>query len=123
MWPTWHSRVDNVNAPAYSSSMGGDVHHVVRDCLFVWNSEKAAGKLKKHGVSFSEACEVFFFPYYRMEDAGGYNEERWTMTGYTMRGRLLRVVTVELGDVGWRIISAREVTPRERERYEEGYDT
>ncbi len=81
--------VDNRSAIPYCAGMTRDVHHVVRDCLFVWNAEKANANMKKHGVSFMEACEVFFFPYYRMEDAGLHDEERWAITGYARRGASL----------------------------------
>jgi uncharacterized protein len=57
--------------------------HVVQDCVFTWDSAKAKANLTKHGVSFEEACEVFFFPYYDMQDASVPHEQRWAYIGYT----------------------------------------
>lgn len=103
--------------------MGKDVPHFVRDYVFTWDASKAKANLTKHGVSFEEACEVFFFPYYDMHDAGVHNEQRWGFTGYSKRGRLLYVIAVEQGEHAWRIVSAREVTPSERNRYEKKDDS
>ena len=84
--------------------MGKDISHIVRGHLFVWDSAKAGANLKKHGVSFEEACEVFFFPYYEMEDASVDEEQRWALIGYSRRGRLLHVVAAEQAGAAWRII-------------------
>ena len=42
------------------------ITHILEDVDFEWDSEKADANLQKHGVSFPEACEVFFdlFVYY-----------------------------------------------------------
>ena len=37
---------------------------------FVWNEAKAFDNFIKHGVGFEQACQVFFDPFVRMEDAG-----------------------------------------------------
>ena len=103
--------------------MSKDIRHIVRGHLFVWDSAKAGANLKKHGVSFQEACEVFFFPYYEMRDASVDEEQRWAFIGYSRRGRLLHVVAVEQGETAWRIISARDVTVTERNRYEKENDS
>lgn len=103
--------------------MSMDIKYIIRGHLFIWDSAKAGTNLKKHGVSFEEACEVFFFPYYEMEDASVDEEQRWALIGYSRRGSLLHVVAVEQADAAWRIISAREVTATERNRYEKENDT
>jgi len=103
--------------------MGEEVRHVVHGYLFTWDSAKARANLAKHGVSFEEACEVFFFPYYDMKDATVANEQRWAFIGYSKRGRLLHTIAVEQRDEAWRIVSAREVTLKERNRYEEKDDS
>ncbi len=36
--------------------------------MFEWNKEKARLNEKKHGVGFSEAAQIFFTPYFAMED-------------------------------------------------------
>jgi uncharacterized DUF497 family protein len=103
--------------------MGKEIPHIVRDYLFTWDTSKAKANLAKHGVSFEEACEVFFFPYYDMQDASVHDEQRWGFTGYSKRGRLLYVVAVEQGEEAWRIVSARELTSSERDRYEKKDDS
>ena len=94
-----------------------DIRYIFQGEIFLWDSKKAASNLKKHGMSFEEGCEVFFDPFYRMEDASRGGEGRWALTGYSEAGRLL--VTVEKADEGWGIISARPATKQERYRYEE----
>jgi uncharacterized protein len=103
--------------------MGEVVTHVFRGYLFTWDSDKALTNYHKHGVSFKEACEVFFFPHYQMWDASRHFEQRWAFVGYTRRGRLLYVVTAEEGEEAWRIVSARQATSKERSRYEEADDS
>ncbi|MEW6114776.1 MAG: BrnT family toxin, partial [Thermodesulfobacteriota bacterium] len=56
--------------------MGENVRYILQDCLFTWDSRKAKENLKKHGVSFEEACEVFFYPYYEMLNASVAEQER-----------------------------------------------
>ena len=90
-----------------------------REITFIWDRKKAKENLKKHGVSFEEACEVFFDPFYHMEEASRRGEERFATIGYSESGRLLYVVSVEKSDDAWRIISARPATKMERYRYEE----
>ncbi len=87
---------------------------------FEWDEKKSAANLSKHGVSFNEAKEVFADPLYvDFHDPDHSNGEfRYIMIGQSRHGRLLMVAYTERADV-IRIISAREVTRREREAYEE----
>jgi uncharacterized protein len=104
--------------------MGEDVYWVINDCVFIWDSEKADSNIKKHEVSFQEAAEVFFDPLYQwVEDARVEGEQRWRLTGYSKSNRPLVVVSTEQGVEAWRIISARELTSRERYEYEEENDS
>ena len=89
---------------------------------FVWNVQKSASNLKKHGVSFAEALEVLFDPNYRAEDASVEEEQRYAVIGYSDANRLLYVVVADIEEQAWRIISARAATPSERKRYEEETD-
>jgi uncharacterized DUF497 family protein len=50
---------------------------------FVWDSEKASTNLAKHGISFEDACQVFFDPFFKMEDASIPNEQREAVIGLT----------------------------------------
>ncbi len=84
-----------------------NVSYVLNEIKFEWDSRKAAGNLKKHGVSFETACEVFFDPFERVVDAGVVEGEwRHAVIGMTVNWRLLHVVYAEQDDV-IRIISAR----------------
>lgn len=86
---------------------------------FEWNEEKYAVNLRKHGVKFEEAAEVFFDPENRFGDASVGSEFREYVIGYSLSDRILLVVFVERA-VRMRIISARRATPQERKEYEEG---
>jgi hypothetical protein len=86
---------------------------------FEWDREKAAQNLRKHGVSFDEACTVFGDPLAAtIEDPQhSIREQRFITIGRSALGRLVVVVHAERGDRA-RLISARRATPRERRTYE-----
>jgi hypothetical protein len=87
---------------------------------FEWDPKKAALNLKQHGVSFQEATTVFGDPLsITAPDPDHSSEEnRCIIVGQSHRGRLLIVSHTERGD-RIRIISARELTRKERRAYEE----
>jgi len=85
---------------------------------FEWNENKAQSNIEKHDVTFEEATEVFFDPFYQVGDATTNNEQRDFIIGYSLSQRLLLVVYVERGKRS-RIISARPATRIERKLYEE----
>jgi uncharacterized protein len=86
---------------------------------FEWNLKKAETNLKKHGVSFVEATEVF----YDSNALEGYDEihsskeVRFFIIGLSTR-RLLYVVYAERAGDLVRILSARKANKRESEFYE-----
>ena len=85
---------------------------------FQFDSAKAAGNLRKHGVSFADAEGVFMDPLslHRIDpDAEG--EERFVAIGEGTAGQLLVVVYTLRGDI-IRLISARRATPGEIRSYE-----
>ncbi|ESS66029.1 hypothetical protein MGMO_216c00040 [Methyloglobulus morosus KoM1] len=86
---------------------------------FVWNARKAAANPKKHdGITFEQATEVFFDPFFKLVDADRNEEARDAVIGYDESGRLLFVVHIELeGDI-IRLISARKATVTERNDYD-----
>lgn len=88
---------------------------------FEWNENKAATNRSKHGVSFEEAQTVFDDPLYVdfYDPDHSDEEDRYIIVGESRRGRLLIVSYTERGKT-IRLISAREVTRKEREVYEEG---
>ncbi len=69
-------------------------------------------------MTFEEAAEVFFDPFYQTGDASANNEQRDFMIGYSLSERLLLVVYVERRE-RIRIISARVTTRTERKLYEQ----
>lgn len=89
---------------------------------YEWDGNKARENLKKHGVTFEDACEVFDDPFAVVADASRSQEQRLALIGRTERDDLLFVVLLELDPAGEviRIISARQATARERVFYEEG---
>jgi uncharacterized DUF497 family protein len=95
-----------------------DLHSLHQGQRFVWDLEKAASNVKKHGVFFEQAREVFFDPFVRLEDVSVDEEGRESATGLTEDWTLLSVVhLVREGDL-IRIISARQATAQERRAYE-----
>jgi len=96
-----------------------DIEHSYQGILFEWDGDKAAANLGKHGISFEAACEAFFDPFVFVSDEEYVGDEtRDTIIGMTQRWKVLCVVyTVRIGD-RFRIISAREATPTERQDYE-----
>jgi len=85
---------------------------------FEWDTNKFQINLEKHGVSFEEAAEVFFDPFYQEGDAMANDEQRNFILGYSRTQRLLLVVYVERS-LRIRIISSRPATRTERKLYEQ----
>jgi uncharacterized protein len=97
----------------------GKVVYKRNDIRFVWDRGKAESNLRKHGVSFETACEIFFDPFVsllRSEMIGG--EEREAAIGMTESWSLL-VVVYTFREEAIRVISARPATSAERNRYED----
>jgi hypothetical protein len=88
---------------------------------FEWDENKAAKNLSKHQVSFDEAKTVFDDPLYIdfYDPDHSEEEDRYLIVGQSTQGRLLIVSYTERGN-SVRLISAREVTRKERRVYEEG---
>ena len=95
-----------------------DIRLELRGQTFEWDSEKAAINLRKHNVTFQEACEVFFDPFFCLVDSTAEDEAREGAIGYSERSRLLFVVHVVRQEETIRIISARPATTEERKIYE-----
>jgi uncharacterized DUF497 family protein len=87
---------------------------------FEWDPEKAAGNLRKHGVSFDEAVTALGDPLSILlpDPDHSVGEERYLVLGMSTQNRLLVVAFVERPP-RTRIISARLATRRERHDYEE----
>ena len=87
---------------------------------FEWHHVKAKLNVSKHGVEFEEATSVF-------DDSLGIaipdpdhsvDEERFVLTGLSSRKRYLLVTYTERVDK-IRIISARQLTRKEKAEYED----
>lgn len=95
-----------------------DTRLELRGQTFGWDSEKAAINVRKHNVTFQEACEIFFDPFFSLVDSTAEDEAREGAIGYSERSRLLFVVHVVRQEETIRIISARPATTEERKLYE-----
>jgi hypothetical protein len=90
----------------------------LKDVQFEWDENKAQSNIQKHSVTFEEAAEVFFDPFYQIGDASANDEEeRDFIIGYTFSQRLLLAVYTERREK-IRIISVRPATRVERKAYE-----
>jgi len=95
-----------------------DVTCRLQGITFEWDEHKARGNVEKHGVTFEEAAEAFFDPFYQGGDASAEGERRDFILGYSLAQRLLLVVHAERPGAT-RIISARPATRAERRLYEQ----
>ena len=95
-----------------------DIAFLYQGQRFLWDVDKASSNIEKHGISFEEACQVFFDPLLHVEDATIDDEQRDAVIGLTENWALLFVVHMLRGDDAIRIISARQATAQERRTYE-----
>jgi uncharacterized protein len=87
----------------------------------IWDPDKAAANLEKHGVDFHDAATVFTDPLsttFPSEDHSE-SEARFLTIGEAANGELFVVAHTEESEI-IRIISARRTTPQERRFYEKG---
>ena len=87
---------------------------------FEWDPKKEAKNIRRHKVTFREAATVFGDTLSTTVPDPDHSEEedRYIIIGLSQRRRLLMVSHTERGE-RTRIISARPLTPTEREVYEE----
>jgi len=86
---------------------------------FEWDPQKARENVEKHGVSFTEATDVFGDDLSSTvsDPDHSHGESRYVIFGQSRGGRHLVVAFTERGD-RIRLISARTMTRRERRAYE-----
>jgi len=84
---------------------------------FEWDEAKAAANIRKHKISFQEACRVFddLFVLIEQDLNEDFGEDRYIATGL-VEGVLLTVIYTERG-VRIRIISARKADSNEQREY------
>ena len=89
---------------------------------FEWDDAKAAVNLRKHGVAFEDATQVFLDPARvdLVDDRDEYGEERWLSLGWVNSVLLVVAHTVRgvNGEI-IRIVSARKANAHERAFYHE----
>lgn len=91
---------------------------------FEWDENKNKENIKKHGVSFQDAQEVFDDPFHLslLDKRFDYFDERWITIGITKGQQIVVVGHLyyfdERGEEIVRIITARKGTKKERENYE-----
>ena len=87
---------------------------------YEWDPEKDRINQETRGVSFAEASTAFLDPLAATvpDDRYAYEEFRFRTIGYTLTNRLIIVAHTERND-RIRIITARNVTPKERRQYEQ----
>lgn len=90
---------------------------------FTWDENKNKLNIKKHGISFEEASEVFSDPLHIavLDQRFNYFDERWITIGKTLKHKVVVAANLYFDDEGEeiiRIISARSATSTERRQYE-----
>jgi uncharacterized DUF497 family protein len=90
---------------------------------FEWDQTKADSNLRKHGVSFVEASEVFSDPLAitLFDEENSEQEERWITLGQVQGRKLVVAVHTWIegdGIIHIRMISARLATAHEAKNYE-----
>ncbi|MEP7356411.1 MAG: BrnT family toxin [Anaerolineales bacterium] len=85
---------------------------------FDWDAQKNEINLRKHGLDFSDAWEVFTEPMLvALDDREDYGEDRYIGIGM-LRSRAVVVLYTERDDDTIRIISLRKALTHERKQYE-----
>ena len=87
--------------------------------FFEWDDDKAFLNLKKHGVSFEEACTAIFddFAMTFQDDRKDYGEERYFTVGTSNRNKLLAVIWTPRNN-RYRLISAFKPDKQQRKDYD-----
>jgi uncharacterized DUF497 family protein len=86
---------------------------------FEWDEEKNRINIRKHGIDFIDAIEVFNHPVLVAFDGRkNYGEERWIALGW-LKATLGVVVYAERQGSVVRIVSARKAMKFEAKRYEQ----
>jgi uncharacterized protein len=95
------------------------------ELIFEWDKRKATANLRKHQVSFDEACTVFedvnLLTF--KDEVHTENEMRFISIGTSFKLRILLIIHTERSDEEQliiRLISCRKATKAERRAYEKG---
>ena len=83
-----------------------------------WDPAKARANRRKHGIDFADAATVLFDELATTVRDDSAGEERYVTIGADALGRVL-VVVYSWAEGGFRLISARKPTKKERRQYED----
>jgi uncharacterized protein len=87
--------------------------------LYTWDENKRTTNIKKHGVDFVDAVDIFddMNRIETVDDRQDYGEERLQTIGYAKPGILFVVYTYRDEGAKRRIISARKASKKEKAIY------
>ena len=86
---------------------------------FEWDENKNAENIRKHGLDFADARQVFQNPMLvKLDDREDYGEDRWIGIGIISSGIVVVFIFTEKEQEMIRMISMRKATKNERTRYE-----
>ncbi len=86
---------------------------------FEWDERKRRINIKKHGIDFLDAPEIFQGPMLvNLDEKNDYGEDRYIGIGF-LRNKAVVVVFTELHSEITRIISLRKATKDEEKRFKE----
>ena len=87
---------------------------------FEWDEEKNQENIRKHGLDFSDARQIFDAPMLTASDTKeDYGEDRFIGIGF-LKNFVAVVVYTEPQDETIRVISLRKALKHEREQFEKG---
>lgn len=87
---------------------------------FEWDERKNNANIRKRGIDFVDAIEVFNHPTLtRLDTRYDYGEDRWISIGITRNRTVVVVYTERDGGETVRIISIRKALKHERKKYKE----
>jgi uncharacterized DUF497 family protein len=87
---------------------------------FEWDESKNNENIRKHGLDFADAWQVFENPLLsKLDDREDYAEDRWIGVGMMSNGIVVVLVFTEKEQETIRLISMRKATKNERTRYEQ----
>ena len=89
---------------------------------FQWDQNKNNTNIKKHGIDFIDAIEMFQHPLLASIDRRiNYDEERWVGIGILKGIIAVIVYTEDDYNDSIRILSVRKATKNESEKYKENF--
>lgn len=91
---------------------------------FEWDPEKNRENIRKHGLDFADAWQIFDSPIPMLTEEDtkeDYGEDRYLGIGFLKNFVVVVVIYTEQAEDTIRIISLRKALKHERKRFEETY--